>query len=172
MARRAARGWLARDGLVRGGMALLALVNLCWGVWAVVWPRHFVDEFPGFGHRWTAAYPPYNEHLVTDLGSTFLTLAVLLAVAAALHDRRARALALSGVLVFNALHLGFHATHRGAMSTFDAGASIVALVAGVLLPLALLVLDLLGGRFLSRRGGGLGDGRARPRDPHDRRGQV
>ena len=64
--------------LVRVGLGLLALINGWWGGWARFAPRHFFDTFPGFGHHWTAAYPPYNEHLVTDLGSTFLTLAVLL----------------------------------------------------------------------------------------------
>jgi hypothetical protein len=128
--------------VVRGGIAALAAVNLWWGAWARFAPRHFFDAFPGFGRRWTAAYPPYNEHLVTDLGSTFLTLAFLLAVAAVLNDRRVRLVVLAGVLVFNVLHLGFHAADRGTMSALDFGASLAALGAGVLLPAALVVVDL------------------------------
>ena len=75
-------------GASRLGMARFAALNLWWGVWARLWPRHFFDTFPGFGQRWTAAYPPYNEHLVVDLGSTFLTLGFLLAAGAAVDDRR------------------------------------------------------------------------------------
>ena len=127
--------------LIRVVIGVLALANLWWGVWARFAPRHFFDTFPGFGLHWTAAYPPYNEHLVTDLGSTFVTLGFLLAVAAVLDDRRVRAVVLAGVLVFNTLHLAFHASHPGAMVGFDLGASVTTLALGVLAPAALLLLD-------------------------------
>jgi hypothetical protein len=129
-------------------MALLALVHGWWGVWARFAPRHFFDTFPGFGHHWTAAYPPYNEHLVTDLGSTFLTLAFLLAVGAALDNRTVRWVVLAGTIVFSALHLGFHAFHAGSMSGSDLALSLTTLVLGVLLPATLLLLD----RLLPSRG--------------------
>ena len=128
--------------VVRLGIGVLAMLNLCWGAWARLAPRHFFDTFPGFGRRWTAAYPPYNEHLVSDLGATFLTLAFLLAVAAVMSDHRVARVVLAGVLVFNALHLSFHAGHQGAMGPLDFGASLTALTAGVLVPALLLVLDL------------------------------
>lgn len=127
--------------LIRAVIGLLALANLWWGAWARFAPRHFFDTFPGFGRAWTAAYPPYNEHLVTDLGSTFLTLGFLLAVAAVLDDRRVRAVVLAGVLVFNTLHLAFHAAHRGTMGGFDLGASVATLAAGVVVPACVLLLD-------------------------------
>ena len=57
--------------LVRGGLVLLGALHLSWGVPATLAPRWFFDSFPGLGHAWTAAYPPYNGHLVTDLGATF-----------------------------------------------------------------------------------------------------
>ena len=127
--------------LVRLGVAVLGAVNLWWGAWARFAPRHFFDTFPGFGHAWTAAYPPYNEHLVTDLGSTFLTLAFLLGAAAAINDRRLRTVVLLGVTVFNVLHLGFHALHPGALAGFDLTASLTTLALGVAGPLLLLGLD-------------------------------
>jgi hypothetical protein len=128
--------------VVRVGMAGLAVVNLWWGVWARFAPRHFFDTFPGFGHHWTAAYPPYNEHLVTDLGSTFLTLGFLLGAGAVLNDRRVRRLVLAGVTVFNGLHFGFHAGHSGELAGFDLGASLTTLALGIVGPLALIALDL------------------------------
>lgn len=139
---RSFRAGSKRVVLVRIGLAGLAGLNLWWGVWAVMWPRPFFDTFPGFGHHWTAAYPPYNEHLVVDLGSTFLTLGFLLAVAAGLGSQLVRIVVLGGVLVFDTLHLVFHAGHRGTTNALDYGLSTAALIVGVLAPLALLLLDL------------------------------
>jgi hypothetical protein len=127
--------------LVRVGIAVLAGFNLWWGAWARFAPRHFFDTFPGADHRWTAAYPPYNAHLVADLGATFLTLGFLLAVAAVIQDRRVRRIVLAGVVVFNTLHLSFHAMDRGGLTGLDLGASLATLAAGVVGPVVLLVLD-------------------------------
>jgi hypothetical protein len=127
--------------VVRVGMGVLAAINAWWGVWARLAPRDFFETFPGFGHHWTAAYPPYNEHLVTDLGSTFLTLAFLLVAGALVRSRTARWVVLAGVAVFNGLHLSFHATHPGAMGGLDTAASLTTLVLGVLTPVVLVVWD-------------------------------
>src|ERR671915_206779 len=66
-------------------------------------PRWFFEHFPGAGHRWTAAYPPYNEHLMSDVGAAFLALGVLLLMAAWMADRRVTTVVLTGLLVFSAL---------------------------------------------------------------------
>jgi hypothetical protein len=117
------------------------LVNLVWGGWAYADPAGFFDDFPGFGRRWTGAYPPYNEHLVTDLGATFLTLGVLLVLAGWWDDRRVVIVVLVGDLVFNTLHLGYHAFHQGEMAGADYAASLVSLAFGVLVPIILFVLN-------------------------------
>ena len=132
--------------VARAGAAALAVLNLCWGAWARFRPRQFYDMFPGFGHRWTAAYPPYNEHLITDLGSTFLTLGFLLAVGAVTTHLRIRRLVLAAVLLFNVLHLGFHLADRGTMTPFDFGASVTALAVGVVLPVLLLLVEAVPSR--------------------------
>jgi hypothetical protein len=124
--------------LRRGGTATLGVIELLWGGWAYFAPASFFASFPGFGHRWTGAYPPYNEHLTSDLGATFLTLGVLLLAAAGLDDRRVSVVVLAGVLVFNVLHLAYHAGHRGELAGADYGASVLALFFGVLAPAALL----------------------------------
>jgi hypothetical protein len=129
--------------VLRIGYGLLAVLNLWWGVWGRFFPANFYNTFPGFGHRWVAAYPPYNVHLVTDLGATFLTLGVLLAVATVASGRQVRLVVLAAVLVFNVLHLTFHAMNRGTMGAFDYGASLSTLVAGVVGPLVLLALEIL-----------------------------
>ena len=132
---------MVRAWLVRAGIAALALINGWWGAWARFAPENFFFTFPGFGHHWTAAYPPYNQHLVTDLGSTFLTLAFLLAAAAVLDDRRVRMVVLTGVLLFNVLHLSFHLAHHEGMAATDVAASLTALGLGVIAPVVLLFVD-------------------------------
>jgi hypothetical protein len=127
--------------LVRAGLILLGLLHLSWGVPAVLAPRWFFDTFPGFGLAWTAAYPPYNAHLMTDVGAAFTTIGVLLLLAAWLDDRRVTAVVLVGVLIFSTLHLVFHLRDHGLLHGFDLGASLTSLAAGVLAPVALLLLS-------------------------------
>ena len=126
--------------VLRGGLALLGVLHLSWGVAATAAPRWFFDTFPGFGERWTAAYPPYNEYLMRDVGATFATLGVLLLAAAVLADRRVTFVVLLGVIVFSGLHLAFHAGHRGGLSGASWSLSLVSLAAGVVAPAALLLL--------------------------------
>lgn len=131
---------MTRAALTRTGLAALGALHLWWGAWAYVAPGHFYDTFPGLGHRWVAAYPPYNEHLVSDLGATFLTLAVLLGLAALRADRQVTRVVLTGVIVFSGLHLLFHLTRHGGLTGFDLAASLTTLVAGVLLPAMLFAI--------------------------------
>lgn len=126
--------------VLRAGLALLGVLHLSWGVAATAAPRWFFDTFPGFGQRWTAAYPPYNEHLMTDVGAAFAALGFLLLAAAVLADRRVTTVVLLGVMVFSALHLAFHAAHRGELAGSSFSLSLTSLVAGVLAPAALLIL--------------------------------
>lgn len=143
---------MTRARVLAGGLALLGALHLVWGLWALLAPEHFFDTFPGFGERWTVAYPPYNEHLVSDLGATFTALGVLLWIAAAVRDRRVTVVVLAGVLVFSALHLVFHAAHPGLLSGGSFAASLVSLAFGLLAPAALLVLVLAGKTGSRQRG--------------------
>ncbi|AVT33404.1 hypothetical protein C6361_32610 [Plantactinospora sp. BC1] len=130
-----------RPVLVRGGLALLGILHVSWGVPAVLAPRWFFDNFPGFGLAWTAGYPPYNSHLMTDVGAAFLTLGVMLLAAARFDDRRVTAVVLTGLLIFSTVHLVFHLGHVGTLSSADLLASRGTLLLGVLGPGALLMLD-------------------------------
>lgn len=121
----------------RLGFCALGLLNLAWGGWAVAAPAHFYATFPGFGLHWTAAYPPYNQHLIVDLGATMLTLAVLFLAAAAADRAAVSWVAGLSTAVFGTLHFGYHALHGGQMGTADRLMSLLSLVAGALLPPAL-----------------------------------
>ena len=132
---------MIRRRLLRGGLTVLGLLHLIWGVAAVAAPRRFFDTFPGFGPGWTAAYPPFNEHLMVDVGAAFTAFGVLLLLAAVLVDRRVTAVVLTGVVVFSAIHLGYHAVRHGDLAGATLAASLVSLLLGVLVPLALLWIN-------------------------------
>jgi hypothetical protein len=53
-------------GLVRGGLLVLAATPLVGGLWALLFPRAFYDDFPLPGADWVSTLGPYNEHLVSD----------------------------------------------------------------------------------------------------------
>ena len=121
----------------RVGFGLLGLLNVIWGGWAIAAPAHFFRTFPGFGFHWTSAYPPYNQHLIFDLGATLLTLGVLLAVAAVLDRPAVSWVVAVGTGTFGLLHFGYHALHAGTMGGTDRALSILSLIGGAVLPLAL-----------------------------------
>jgi hypothetical protein len=118
----------------RAGFGLLGALNLGWGTWAVLGPAHFFRTFPGGGLHWTASYPPYNQHLVVDLGATMLTLATLLIAAAIVDSPAVSTVAGLATAVFGTLHFGYHALHGGAMGATDRLLSLLSLVGGALVP--------------------------------------
>ena len=125
-------------------VAILGVLHLVWGVGAVAAPRWFFDNFPGFGRHWTAAYPPYNEHLMTDVGAAFLALGVILLIAAFLRDPKVTSVVLIGLLVFSTAHLVFHARHPGNLTGADLAASLVFLALGVVVPALILLVSWAG----------------------------
>jgi hypothetical protein len=62
----------------RAALAVLLLAALTIGLTATIIPRTFYDYFP-FVAQWVELLPPFNEHLVTDVGSLYLGFAVLFA---------------------------------------------------------------------------------------------
>jgi len=122
-------------------VAILGVLHLAWGVGAIVAPRWFFDTFPGFGRHWTAAYPPYNEHLMTDVGAAFLALGVILLIAAGMRDRKVTNVVLIGLLTFSMAHLVFHSRHPGSLTGADLAASLVSLALGVVVPAIILIVN-------------------------------
>jgi hypothetical protein len=121
----------------RAALGFLFVSALVIGLTAAVLPRTFYDDFPFLAH-WVELLPPYNEHLVTDVGGLYLGFAVLFAWAAWTLERTlVRAVCVAWLLAAT-LHLIFHSGHLGGFSTADAVAEIATL-ATLLIPPPLTV---------------------------------
>lgn len=96
------------DLWARVALVALALPNLLTGVWAVLSPQGWFDDFPGWDPRLVAAEPPFNEHLATDAGAGLLASGVVLLVAAWLADSRSVRLGLIAYGCFAIPHAAWH----------------------------------------------------------------
>lgn len=96
------------------------------GLVAAFAPRAFYDDFP-FVTAWVSRLPPYNEHLVTDVGGLYLGFAVLLGWAARTLRRTLVQAVCVAWLLTATLHLIFHAGHLEGFGTADAIAEIASL---------------------------------------------
>ncbi len=123
--------------LARAALVLLAIAAFAVGIPAALAPLTFYSDFPFFAH-WVNLIPPYNEHLVTDVGGLYLGFAVLFAWAArTLQPGLVRAASVAW-LVPAVLHLAFHATHLRGFSTANAIAELASLTYLAALPLLAL----------------------------------
>jgi hypothetical protein len=126
--------------LLRVGLVLLAAVQLAQGLWALSAPRAFYNGFPFPGHPWVALLPPYNEHLVRDVGAFSLALTTMLGAAALTLDRRMVRAALLALAVFAVPHTIFHAGHLEGFPAADALAQTVGTIMHLLVTLGLFAL--------------------------------
>lgn len=117
---------------VRWGLLFLSGSALYPGVWGLFAPESFFRDFPGFGFSWVQDLPPYNEHLVRDVGAFFLAFGVLFLGAAVIMDRRLTQVVLSAWLVFAVPHLIFHLADSDVLQKLMLGLTV--LVALLLIP--------------------------------------
>lgn len=113
-------------GIARAALVVLTLTALSIGLPASFAPRSFYDDYPFFA-SWVDLLPPYNEHLVTDVGGLYLGFAVVLGWAAWTLGRELVRAACAGWALMSLLHFVFHAGHLDGFSTADAIAELVAL---------------------------------------------
>lgn len=112
--------------LARLALSMLFGAALLIGLTATVSPRTFYEDFPFLAH-WVDLLPPYNEHLVTDVGGLYLGFAVLFAWAAWTLERTlVRAVCVAWLLTAT-LHLIFHLGHLDGFGTTDAVGEIATL---------------------------------------------
>ncbi|MFI6658951.1 hypothetical protein ACIBL8_25870 [Streptomyces sp. NPDC050523] len=124
---RSIKNWL------RGGLLVLAVLQTVVSVWQYVFPRSFYDDFPTVNLD-----PPYNEHLLSDVGGLGLALTGMLYFAAWVLDSKVVMSALVGYLIYAATHFAFHVRHFDHFSLGEAFAVGTGL--GIEVVLALLLL--------------------------------
>jgi len=124
-----------RAGLVALGAPLVPL-----GLWALLAPSSWFDDFPGGGRHWVSALGPYNEHLTSDVGAFFLAIGALQFFAAVVLERRLVQAALGALLVYSIPHLVWHLTELDAYGTLDKVLNLLSLIAIVVVPLLMLPL--------------------------------
>ncbi|HEX6446712.1 MAG TPA: hypothetical protein VF053_16585 [Streptosporangiales bacterium] len=131
-----ARLWL------RIGLWFLTIMQGAVGLWQLFLPHSFYADAPVRSHHWVDLLPPYNEHLMRDVGELTLAVAIVLCVAAVTLDRLLVRVGLSAYLLYTVAHFVFHATHLQAFPTGDAVGQTIALGIGVVLPAVLLPLTV------------------------------
>jgi nucleoside-diphosphate-sugar epimerase len=160
---RAATGWRANAEGSAGGLARLArelgygdrglrgfarlllwilgLSGLVVGLQALFAPQYFYDEFP-LGRGWVAMDPPFNEHLIRDVGAFNLALAAITFVAIAMRSGLAARLAALAWLVFSIPHGVYHSYHLQHLELGDAIGIVVGTAGPAVLAFLVLVLPL------------------------------
>jgi hypothetical protein len=123
-------------------LGALAAVSLVIGLYAFVWPHSFYDRVLGVDRL-----PPYNQHLLTDVGGFYLGFAVLFAWAAVDRGRALVLATCAAWMVVQALHLAYHVTHLEHFSVATAVAQTLLLAAA---PALAVAAALLGARASGR----------------------
>jgi hypothetical protein len=108
--------------------ALLALCAYCLfiGFTAVAAPHAFYDDFPFLAH-WVDKLPPYNGHLITDVGGLYIGFAVVTGLAAWRLEPGLTLAACAGFLTVSVPHLLYHVTHLAGFGVVDGAAELIAL---------------------------------------------
>jgi hypothetical protein len=127
--------------LLRALLAVLALGAAVPGTWAMLAPRSFYGDFPG-PSSWVSELPPYNAHLVTDVGAFYLAFTLLFAWAALRPDRALVLPLCTGWALFGSAHLAWHVTHLEGFSAIDAIGQTTSLVLVLVAALAAAALAI------------------------------
>ena len=126
---------------VRVCLVALAATQVIIGVWALFAPSGFYGGFPSAGHAWVALLPPFNEHLVRDVGALSLALTVILVGAAIWPQRLLVRLAVIAFAVYAVPHTIFHALHLEGFGSADAVAQMAGFGVQLVLIIVLLILS-------------------------------
>jgi len=119
--------------IARVALWILAAEAAAVAVPALLAPRYFYDSFP-LGASWVDLLPPFNQHLISDVGGFYLAFALLFAWAA-VTLRRPLVVPLCITWTIAALvHFVYHATHLDGFDAGDAVAQTVSLALVVALP--------------------------------------
>jgi hypothetical protein len=130
----------------RIALGYLIVVAVEIGLWALLAPRSFYDDFPGLGRTWVSVDGPYNEHLVRDVGALNLALGALLIAAFVRLSRDLVVVSAIASLVWGVPHLVYHLFNRDGLESSDLVVSLGGLGFAAIVS---------GGLFVFARGGHL-----------------
>ena len=122
---------------VRYGLIAVAVGQASTGLWALVAPRSFYENFPAGRGGWVSATGPYNEHMTIDYGALSLALVAVLVAAAVVLERRLVIAAACAYLIWSVPHFVYHLATIDIYGTGDAIGNVLTLAATVVLPLAI-----------------------------------
>lgn len=123
---------------IRLALGWLLLSALQLGVWALLAPQSFYDNFPGFGRTWVAVDGPFNEHFVRDFGALNLALAVVLIFAIIRLSRDLVLVAAIASLVWGVPHVIYHIINTDGLDGVDIAGNVIGLGASVVVALGLV----------------------------------
>lgn len=121
---------------MRAGLIFLAVTQGLAGLVQLFAPKSFYDI------PWVSLLPPYNEHLMRDVGALTLAYVSVLGVAAIKLEPVLVRTALAANLVFTVPHFLFHATHLDHYPLGSAIGQTTALGLAVVIPATMLVVSL------------------------------
>ena len=127
-----------RRVIAAGSLWWLAAITAFIGLMATLAPRAFYDDFP-LGRAWVEMLPPYNQHLIGDVGGFYLAFALLFAWAAVSLRRELVVPLCTAWILAALLHFGYHVTHLDGWTPGDAIAQTVLLALVLSLPVAALM---------------------------------
>lgn len=119
--------------------AYLTFQSLQIGVWALVAPQSFYDNFPG-PRSWVSVDGPFNEHLLRDVGALNIALAIVLVMAAVKLSWELIVAASAASLAWGVPHLLYHLFNTEGLTAGDLVASLGGLAFFAALPIAALAL--------------------------------
>ncbi|HEY3710728.1 MAG TPA: hypothetical protein VGL64_15205 [Amycolatopsis sp.] len=126
--------------LTRVLLLVLGAVEGLLGLWPLITPIGFYQDFPGFRAGWVSMDGPFNEHLIRDFGGLNLALAATLIGAAVIGTTAVARLASVATLLFAVPHLIYHVGHVSHFEQLDQMLIIATLSASLVLPVVALFL--------------------------------
>ena len=121
-------------------LVFFGLVEALVGVWPLVSPTGFYQDFPGFRTAWVAMDGPFNGHLLVDFGGLNLAMGVVLIGAAVMGTTVAARVAAVALLLYGAPHLAYHIGHVAHFERIDQVLIIWTTALGVVVPLVVLLI--------------------------------
>jgi hypothetical protein len=105
--------------LTRVLLIISGVVEAAPGLWALLAPISFYEDFPGFRRGWVSIDGPFNEHLLRDFGGLNLALAAPLFGAALIGTTLAACVTGVAMPLFTGPHFAYHLGHLQQFEPLD-----------------------------------------------------